>query len=81
MELFIKVYETCTKCKGIGWIDEDPNNVYCESDVCTECCCGAIERFVRISNRDKRVHELYQYLSNMIKKGKFKTSINEEYSS
>ncbi len=69
MELFIKVYETCTVCKGTGWIDEDPGDIWDESHVCFECCNGKIEKLVKIIDNDYR--NFYVYLKAKIKKGEY----------
>ena len=54
MELFIKVYETCPACKGTGWIDKDPKDIWDESHECFECNNGKIEKLVKIIDNDYR---------------------------
>ena len=75
MELFIKVYETCTKCKGTGWEGKDK---WGEPDTCDECCQGIIEKFVKLGRHDFR--NLFPYLENKIKKGEYKRVIVENHS-
>ena len=71
MELFIKVYETCPACKGTGWIEEDPEDIWDEPHECFECCNGKVERLIKINTYDKRTFGLYMYLKNKIENKKY----------
>ena len=69
MELFIKVYETCPVCKGTGWIDEDPKDIWDEPHECFECCNGKVEKLVKIIDNDYR--NFCVYLKTKIKNGEY----------